>query len=111
MKYVILLSVTIVALYYLMFFWLFSHPYRLDNAPVLNDRLGTILYHSEPHEKNTTAHMYCYYPKSSAHLKEGELLIQKATSMNDCSNWFGMLVRFESSEASEAYFYTSLPLD
>ncbi len=88
--------------YYLVFYWTFVKPAQsVSSYPILRDRLGTILWHSDG--ASGEEHLYCYYPKRSNFsnlVKEGDL-IKKAGSLNDCNGYFGKAVFKEAPWVSE----------
>ena len=83
---------------------------RFSEAPMLKERFGTIMWHSNDkdgiylgsfNDPNAIDHIYCYYPKASAKTN----LIIKRQDNGDCSNWYGQTVFREASWVSEREKY------
>lgn len=98
-------------LYYFICYKAFSASKPPNEFPVLKERLGTILFHSNDKDgifegslnsPDAVEHNYCFYPKGSTTYKnKGSEYIIKREDNGDCSGWFGQVTFVEGSWVSE----------
>ena len=86
---------------------------RFSEIPILKERFGTIMWHSNDKDgiylgsfnnPNTVDHIYCYYPKASTNSK----ILIKRQDNGDCSDWYGSVIFREGSWVSEIQKYDGL---
>lgn len=72
-----------------------------NQYPVLRARLGTILSHSSDY--GGQEHLYCYYPHTSSLYdnKSGEYILKRADKIENCQDWYGMVIFNEGWWVSE----------
>lgn len=90
------LSVKILLLlvsYYFLIYGAFFADLFPAKLPVLNQRLGTILFNqTQKNLPGKESHVYCYYPGAATGYRYnmGEQMIRQAKSFSDCTGWYGI---------------------
>ncbi len=99
----IFLFVTLFLTGYYFVFYLSFLKLNTSNAPILKERLGSVLWKAAHNPKREEFHTYCYYPKSRvsyAGIGDG-YLIKRVESFKDCLGWYGIINVSEPKEVSE----------
>lgn len=85
-------------------FFLFNQTDSSNQAPVLKERLGTILWQFSHNNLSTLtgSYVYCYYPFDSTQYENrgGENIIKQEETIYDCSGWFGVMTSDEQNISS-----------